>query len=101
MFYLTCGCAYEFLKCYREKSEEADDSEDMDSDIERNNDPERHNREAAAGEEEGEKKEENKWMITLVIVGGILCQPLYLMFYLIYGMMECYRKLGCWFYYAG
>lgn len=32
---------------------------------------------------------------------GFMIQPLYLMFYILYGMMECYRRFGCWIFWAG
>ncbi len=30
---------------------------------------------------------------------GILLQPLYLLFYILIGMMECYRRFACWYFY--
>ena len=48
--------------------------------------------------EEEEKK--SKVIIAILIVVGIICQPIYLMFYVLYGLMECYRRFNCWFYYV-
>ncbi len=48
---------------------------------------------------EADKCKENS-IIALLIFLGILCQPLYLLFYLLYAMMECYRRFSCWFYYV-
>jgi len=48
---------------------------------------------------EVDKCKENS-IIALLIFLGILCQPLYLLFYLLYAMMECYRRFSCWFYYV-
>jgi uncharacterized membrane protein len=82
IFYFMCGCAYEFVKCYVERKF---DDEDEDGDF------------SDRGEKEDRSK--NKGMIGFLIALGILCQPLYLIFYMLYGLMECYRRFNCWFYY--
>lgn len=45
-------------------------------------------------------QEKPKWKIYLIGFLGVLCQPLYIMFYVLYGLMECYRRFNCWFYYV-
>jgi hypothetical protein len=35
----------------------------------------------------------------LLAVLGIFLQPLYLLFYILIGMMECYRRFACWYFY--
>lgn len=30
---------------------------------------------------------------------GIVLQPVYLLFYILLGMMECYRRFACWYFY--
>ena len=43
-----------------------------------------------------------EWCILVTIgITGWLIQPLYLLFYILYGIMECYRRFNCWFYYGG
>ena len=36
----------------------------------------------------------------LIGIIGIFLQPFYLMFYVLYAVMECYRRMGCWMYYS-
>ena len=48
---------------------------------------------------EKDKCKENS-ILGLLIFLGVLCQPLYLIFYFLYGLMECYRRFSCWFYYV-
>ncbi len=60
-------------------------------------------------EEEMKKEEDDEIKFTgtdwflMVLIGfcGWLLQPMYLLFYILYGLMECYRRFNCWFYYAG
>ena len=102
IFYLLFGCAYEFVKCYTKKSNNDDNDDDFDGpldfygfDLEYNN--EESQNESNRNEEE---KKKNKIIIGILIVLGIICQPIYLMFYVLYGLMEYYRRFNCWFYYV-
>ena len=47
-----------------------------------------------------EKKNNNIFIIIILIILGLICQPLYLLFYILYALMECYRRFNCWFYYV-
>ncbi len=47
--------------------------------------------------EEGNKN--SKAIIWLLIFIGVLCQPLYLAFYAIYTIIECYKRFNCMFYF--
>ena len=47
--------------------------------------------------EEGNKN--SKLIIWILIFAGILCQPLYLAFYAIYTLIECYKRFNCMFYF--
>ena len=47
-----------------------------------------------------DEEKNNKIIIGLLIFAGIICQPIYLMFYILYGLMECYKRFNCWFYYV-
>ena len=102
VFYLLFGCAYEFIKCYTKKKNIDDDDEDFEGPLEFYGFDLDYNNEESQNEsnrnEEEEKK--SKIVIAILIVVGIICQPIYLMFYVLYGLMECYRRFNCWFYYV-
>ena len=102
VFYLLFGCAYEFIKCYTKKKNIDDDDDDFDGPLEFYGFDLDYNNEESQNEsnrnEEEEKK--SKVIIAILIVVGIICQPIYLMFYVLYGLMECYRRFNCWFYYV-
>jgi len=114
IFYLFAGCPYEFVKCYleRKKNKGNDNKSNIDS-IEIyednineygigigigengiNNSNQSNN--INAGEE---NEKDNKKIIWLLIFVGILCQPLYLAFYAIYTLIECYKRFNCMFYF--
>ena len=108
LFYLLFGCAYEFVNCYtKAKTNDDEDDEDEDGnrdelDIERQS----HIRDNGIGSSKtmstNQKPPEKKSLAMICLVGflGFCCQPLYLMFYILYGLMECYRRFNCWFYYV-
>ena len=108
LFYLLFGCAYEFVNCYtKAKTNDDEDDEDEDGnrdelDIERQS----HIRNNGIGSSNtistNQKPPEKKSLAMICLVGflGFCCQPLYLMFYILYGLMECYRRFNCWFYYV-
>jgi hypothetical protein len=101
VFYLLFGCAYEFVKCYTKKKTIDDDDDEFDSPFDFNGfdlDYNIESREESQKNEEVEKK--SKVVIGLLIFIGIICQPIYLLFYILYGLMECYRRFNCWFYYV-
>ena len=102
IFYLLFGCAYEFIKCYTKKKNTDDDDDDFDGPLEFYGFDLDYNNEESQNEsnrnEEEEKK--SKVVIAILIIVGIICQPIYLMFYVLYGLMECYRRFNCWFYYV-
>ncbi len=101
VFYLFFGCAYEFVKCYTKKKTIDDDDDEFDSPFDFNGfdlDYNIESREESQKNEEEEKK--SKVVIGLLIFIGIICQPIYLLFYILYGLMECYRRFNCWFYYV-
>ena len=91
IFFAFFGCAYEFAKCYIERSNKTEDEEE--SNYECNYEVENQlesNKPLTRGD---------KILLFLLIFVGILCQPIYLMIYLLYALMECYRRFNCWFYY--
>jgi hypothetical protein len=108
LFFCFFGCCYEFVKCYLTKKTEEDDDED--SDIESQPEYSQHNIEDGNGNHPPSSHRSNKEIeedkckknsiIGLLIFLGILCQPLYVIFYCLYGLMECYRRFSCWFYYV-
>lgn len=92
VFFAFFGCAYEFAKCYIEKSNRNEEDEE-DSNYEYNIEQENQN------ESTKQLSTWDKVILGILIVLGILCQPIYLMIYLLYALMECYRRFNCWFYY--
>lgn len=50
---------------------------------------------------EDSEKCDNETICICVLLGilGFGLQPLYLMFYLLVAMMECYRRFACWYFY--
>jgi flagellar basal body-associated protein FliL len=105
IFFILFGCSYEFVKCYlnRKTGEENEDeqNEDENDSVEiRNRYQQEHNNNNEDQEEGKEKRKNSKGIIILLAVLGFLCQPFYLIFYFLYGLMECYRRFSCWFYYV-
>jgi len=92
IFFLFFGCAYEFAKCYIEKSYKNDDNEE-ESNFEENYEQDQKT------QPDKELTCRDKFILFLLIVLGLFCQPIYLMIYILYGLMECYRRISCWFYY--
>lgn len=57
---------------------------------------------AEPASDESEKKEINlKTIIICIFLGllGLALQPFYLLFYIFVGVMECYRRFACWYFY--
>ena len=100
LFYLFCGCAYEFVKCYRNRKKK-DNSRDYNMydimNLEDNASYSSYSRRITLGLR-NRKEDDNKYIIILLISLGVLCQPLYLTFYLLYALIECYRRFNCMFY---
>ena len=91
-FFAFFGCCYEFLNCYFNRGKEEDFERDDEASVQVKSGIDKP--------EEITEQKNNKCVIAILIAIGILCQPLYLLFYVLYAMMECYRRFGCWFYYA-
>ena len=126
LFFLTCGCVYEFIRCYSKEpidEEGADYYEKYDYDI--------HSESIDGGfpvakirtkqtgqtgqieqtegvvvrevkvvqEEKDISQKKNKFTIVFMGFLGVLCQPFYLLFYIFYGIIEICRHLNCWYYY--
>lgn len=123
LFYLFFGCAYEFVKCYQKKKNKEEEEEDSieyeyNFDIERSNNElanpknknnnnlknsnnNNNNRSDSHGINSNFEIQKKDWgMIIFIGFLGLLCQLFYLTFYLLYGLMECYRRFNCWFYYV-
>ena len=100
LFYLFCGCAYEFVKCYRNRGKKENSRDYNMYDImnmDENASYSSYSRRITLGLR-NRKEDDNKYIIILLISLGVLCQPLYLMFYLLYALIECYRRFNCMFY---
>ena len=98
LFYLFCGCAYEFVKCYRNRGKKNSSRDISINDVINLDDgSSSYSRRINLNVLDNGKKD-NKYVLWLVIGLGILCQPLYLSFYLLYALIECYRRFNCMFY---
>ena len=120
LFYMFCGCSYEFIKCYQNRREQIDDDSDfsindyfdersvnihnrnsyLSIDRSRNGNIYNTNNIIRVNKNQLKKeKKDNKYIIALLIFLGILCQPIYLTFYILYALIECYKRLNCLFYF--
>eukprot|EP00340_Litonotus_pictus_P005791 CAMPEP_0170522222 /NCGR_PEP_ID=MMETSP0209-20121228/7684_1 /TAXON_ID=665100 ORGANISM="Litonotus pictus, Strain P1" /NCGR_SAMPLE_ID=MMETSP0209 /ASSEMBLY_ACC=CAM_ASM_000301 /LENGTH=531 /DNA_ID=CAMNT_0010809639 /DNA_START=30 /DNA_END=1625 /DNA_ORIENTATION=- len=112
-FFLFFGCAFEFVNYYLTSTDE-EDKEEYSSDQEMGNrEPQQRYergtntlevRDDQEHQRNNIKKEEGctaKKVIICVLLAllGICLQPLYLLFYILIGMMECYRRFACWYFY--
>lgn len=106
MFFFV-GCPYEFIKCYLEKRCFQAEDEDEDSEINQSNYPKcennkKENYEDNSGNDNNSQegcKFSTICVCVLLGIVGIFLQPFYLFFYFLYGMMECYRRFNCWYFY--
>ncbi len=97
LFYVFCGAAYELINCYLNPSNDDEDYEDSNYDLENN----------IRRQQQQQEQQENRVLTRreYIICGllgflGLLLQPLYLMFYIIYALMQFYRRMPCWAIYA-
>ena len=90
-FFLFLGCPYEFINCYLDKRFENKDEED-DNPVDEDESDEKNKIEIKKDELTAGK------ICICILLGllGIACQPFYLIFYLLYTVMEAYRRFGCW-----
>ena len=120
-FYMFCGCSYEFVKCYQNRREQNDSESDFSvNDYFDERSANVHNRKSYLSIDRSrngsniyntnnivrvnknqlkKEKKDNKYIIALLIFLGILCQPIYLTFYILYALIECYKRLNCLFYF--
>ncbi len=105
IFFAIFGCAYEFCKCYLERNNKSELEEDEESNYDHNfqqingNTNESNMNNTNNPNEIPPLEKSDIFMLVILSILGILMQPLYLIFYLLLGLMECYRKFNCWFYY--
>ena len=116
LFYLFAGCPYEFVRCYLERKSDNDENKSNTNSIEIYEENINEfgigfrNRRNAFGNQNGNNNGNNnsndventnknrRLIIGLLIFLGILCQPLYLAFYAIYTLIECYKRINCLFF---
>ena len=98
VFFAFFGCAYEFAKCYIDKKENLNEDDYENGNKNNNND---NNYEL---DENGNRifiwTRNEKIILYFIIFLGIICQPLYLLIYTLFCLIECYRRFNCWFYYV-
>ena len=122
LFYLFAGCPYEFVRCYLErkieKENENENKSNFDSieiyddnnfneydigprnkknnsNVNQSNIYNRNNINESSAENNSKN---SRLIIGILIFLGILCQPLYLAFYAVYTLIECYKRLNCLFF---
>ena len=119
LFYLFAGCPYEFVRCYLERKSEKDNDNENKSNfdsieiyednlneygiVSKNNKRNSSVNNQNSSNNQNELNEENmnknsRLIIGILIFLGVLCQPLYLAFYAIYTLIECYKRLNCLFF---
>ena len=120
LFYIICGCSYEFVKCYKNRGEDNEyDSDFSINDLSEERSVNIHNRNSYLSMDRSrignnlyntnnimrvnkkklrKEKKNNKYIIVLLICLGVICQPIYLAFYVLYALIECYKRLNCLFY---
>jgi hypothetical protein len=91
LFYILCGAPYELIRCYIDKKCVEEDEEEMDIE---------YNRRVAVRQKDEKLTTGQIWICVLLGFCGVLLQPFYLLFYILYAIMECYRRLPCWVIYA-
>jgi len=104
VLFLFIGCPYELIKYYLEhRNDKDEDDEDYIYDSPRR-DNQRGSPQIKGGPQNVENLDEcNCYTIFICIILGIVglaLQPIYLLFYILYAMMECYRRFACWYYYV-
>ena len=118
LFYLFAGCPYEFVRCYLERKSEKDNDNENKSNFDSieiyednlneygivsKNNKRNYSVNNQNSNNQNELNEENmnknsRLIIGILIFLGVLCQPLYLAFYAIYTLIECYKRLNCLFF---
>ena len=118
LFYLFAGCPYEFVRCYLERKSEKDNDNENKSNFDsieiyednlneygivsknnkRNSSVNNQNSNNQNELNEENMNKNSKLIIGILIFLGVLCQPLYLAFYAIYTLIECYKRLNCLFF---
>ena len=118
LFYLFAGCPYEFVRCYLERKSEKDNDNENKSNFDsieiyednlneygivsknnkRNSSVNNQNSHNQNELNEENMNKNSRLIIGILIFLGVLCQPLYLAFYAIYTLIECYKRLNCLFF---
>ena len=121
MFYLFFGCAYEFVKCYLNDEDVFDEDEEKQSDysnefevkeeqwnkkqetednVYKKSENDRISITNRESNNEEKKKDKSIILIILLIILGFVCQPIYVILYIIYALMQCLKRCNCWLFYA-
>jgi hypothetical protein len=106
------------VKCYLENKNKKDEDEDIEANYSEEIEQIRKQKSSVNSvkeldnqpkikieiKKEDDKEEDNCNFTTiliciLLVILGIGLQPVYLLFYLLFAMMECYRRFGCWVFY--
>ena len=118
LFYIICGCSYELVKCYKNRNDQNESESDFSiNDFSDGRSANIHKKNSYLSIDKSNKKlyntnnvirvnkmqlrkekKDNIYIIILLIFLGILCQPIYLSFYILYAIIECYKRINCLFY---
>jgi hypothetical protein len=85
-FFLLFGLAYEFVVLYTNKKAFDEEGQDEENLVDN-----RQNNEEPSGTSGGDY-----CILTLIIIAGIALQPLYLIFYIMWGFMWFIKEYGWW-----
>jgi len=101
-FFILFGCAYEFTRCYIERKFQIYYEDEDNSQYEYNNESNGGNIRSknVYSNEDPKYTYWDKIIIVLIILIGIICQPLYIFLYLLFAIIDCYKRFNCWFYYV-
>ncbi len=115
VFFFFFGCAYELVNYYLTDQPEEDDENNINNNnYEGVNDNTGRNTyinsnvcrlEVRKPKPKPKIVVEEGWTTKKILICcllaclGILLQPLYLLFYILIGVMECYRRFACWYFY--
>jgi hypothetical protein len=93
-FFLIFGCPFEFIRCYLNRNKK---NEDYDNYIDNlglyNNEKEKQI--IIEEDEDNPLIWKDYLIIILLLILGIILQPFFILYYILYGFMELYRQFGC------
>jgi len=101
IFFMFFGCPYELVKCYLTRNDVENNENYSEVDIfeDQEKQPQSNNEMANLNTADKPLTCWDYFLCSLCFLAGIPLQPFYLVFYILYALMECYRRFSCWMYY--